>query len=180
MSINLDIAPPAVHDYEKQRGGGFNMPPGTVSGSYFDRVRQSLQRFNDLSLLQRRTLNHILICLVLLVVNNTIASYAVATGYRGRGLVSTFGILSAIPTLGVILVVGRYLSKESDEFIRLLVVQSLLWAAAVIVVMATIQGVLGEWSIEWRLIPNETATMNFDLFIATSLIALAFQLRRNR
>jgi hypothetical protein len=156
------------------------MAPGTVSGSYFHRFRQSLQRFNALSLLQRRTLNHILICSVLLVVNNTIGSYALASGYRARGLVSTFGILSAIPTLGIILVVGCYLSEENDEFIRLLVVRSLLWAAAVIVVMATLQGILAEWSIESRLIPNETATMNFDLFIATSLIALVFQLRRNR
>jgi hypothetical protein len=115
-----------------------------------------------------------------MIVINTITSYALTNGYRGRGLLSIFGILSAIPTLGVILVVGRYLSKESDEFIRLLVVQSLLWAAAVIVVMATIQSVLAQWSIEWHLIPNETATMNFDLFIATFMIALAVQLRRNR
>lgn len=156
------------------------MPPETVSHNRLNHVRQSLRRFNNLSLLQRRTLKNIFICLVLMIVNNTIASYALGTGYHGRGLVSIFGILSAIPTLAVIFVVGRYLSRESDEFIRLLVVQSLLWAAAVIVLMATIQGILAEWSIEWHLIPNETATMNFDLFIATFMIALAFQLRKNR
>ena len=41
-------------------------------------------------------------------------------------------VLPSVPILCMLLVVARYLKEESDEFVRQQVVNSLLWATAVI------------------------------------------------
>jgi len=85
------------------------------------------------------------------------------------------GVLT-IPVIGVIVVAGRYLKRETDEFIRMMVVQSLLWGLGVTFAMDTFLGGLFAFPEIYRLIP----ILNLDLFCVTCGFALRIQLWRNR
>ena len=87
-----------------------------------------------------------------------------------------FAILPAIPLIAIIVTVSRYLSRETDEFIRTLVVQSMLWSFGVIMVVDTVLGVLLRSSPGLRLLPM----LNIDLFCVVTPLALRVQLWRSR
>jgi hypothetical protein len=85
-------------------------------------------------------------------------------------------ILPAIPVIGVIAVVGRYLTLENDEFVRMMVVQALLWGLGITFVADTfLGGLYAEPAID-RLIP----ALNLDLFAVSAGVALRIQMWRNR
>jgi hypothetical protein len=84
--------------------------------------------------------------------------------------------LLTIPVIGVIVVVGRYLARETDEFVRMMVVQSLLWGLGVTFAVDTFLGGLFAFPDIYRLIP----ILNLDLFCVTCGFALRIQLWRNR
>jgi hypothetical protein len=135
--------------------------------------------YKRLSPLQSQTLSRIYASALLLILINSADRYTLAHGYSTKSLVILFGLLAAIPILGILLVLGRYLARETDEYVRMMVVKSLLWAAAVIVVATTLQSALAEWSAVWVLSPNETTIMTFDLFVAVTTVVLVIQLWRN-
>jgi hypothetical protein len=144
-------------------------------------MKNRLRNFlKNLSTLKRQTLISIYASSLLLTLINCADRYTLVHGYSTKSLVILFGFLSAIPILGILLVLGRYLARETDEYVRMMVVKSLLWAAAVIVVATTLQSALAEWSAEWVLSPNETAIVTFDLFVTVAPIVLLIQLWRNR
>jgi hypothetical protein len=149
-------------------------------GPRVERLRERLRRFERLSPLQLRTIISIWAYVLILSLMNKAASYRISHEDQAKSLVTLLGILSAIPTLAIIAVLGRYLVRETDEFIRMLVVKALLWGAAVAVVAATIQSALAQWSTEWTLTPVETSIMNVDLFVAVAMIVLCVQFWRNR
>jgi hypothetical protein len=138
-------------------------------------------RFKDLSLLQRRTLSLIFANMVLMGLISATSHFAFEYGYRAKPLVALFAALPAIPMFAIILFLGRYLARECDEFIRIMVVKSLLWGAAVTVAGDMTQSALVALSVEfWGLDPGILTIMNFDLFFASSMASLVIQLRRNR
>ena len=51
-------------------------------------------------------------------------------------------ILPALPIIGVFVAMGRYLSAERDEYIRMLTVRQTLWATGFALSVATIWGFL--------------------------------------
>ena len=51
-------------------------------------------------------------------------------------------ILPALPIIGIFAAIGRYLSDEQDEYIRMLMVRQTLWASAFALSVATIWGFL--------------------------------------
>ena len=51
-------------------------------------------------------------------------------------------ILPALPIIGVFVAMGRYLSDEQDEYIRMLTVRQTLWATGFTLSVATIWGFL--------------------------------------
>lgn len=83
-------------------------------------------------------------------------------------------ILPAIPFLAMMFLIPRYLKREKDEFIRVLVMRALLWGFAVPMVVDTI------WGFLWKLRPPDQSMpmMNVDLFCIAALYALAIQVRR--
>ena len=85
-------------------------------------------------------------------------------------------LLPTIPVIGIIAVVGRYLARETDEFIRALVVQSLLWGLGITFFLDTYLGGLFAYPEIFRLIP----ILNIDLFCVSVGVALRIQLWRNR
>ena len=91
-------------------------------------------------------------------------------------LVYLFAILPAIPVIAIIVTVSRYLVRETDEFIRTLVVQAMLWSFGVIMVVDTALGILLRSSPGLRLLPM----LNIDLFCVVTPLALRVQLWRSR
>jgi hypothetical protein len=85
-------------------------------------------------------------------------------------------ILPAIPVIGIIAVVGRYLARENDEFVRMMVVQALLWGLGITFVTDTVLGGLYAAPSIDRLI----APLNLDLFVVSAAVALRIQMWRNR
>jgi hypothetical protein len=85
-------------------------------------------------------------------------------------LVGLLSALSVLPVLLAVWVAARYLKAEPDEFIRALVVRSLLWGFAVTMAGDAIAGVL--MSVYGR--PFPLTLLNADLFFVST--ALAFRL----
>jgi hypothetical protein len=84
-------------------------------------------------------------------------------------LVGLLSALSVLPVLLAVWVAARYLKAEPDEFIRALVVRSLLWGFAVTMAGDAIAGVLMNVYSQ----PFPLAVLNADLFFIST--ALAFR-----
>jgi hypothetical protein len=85
-------------------------------------------------------------------------------------LIGLLSALSVLPVLLAVWVAARYLKAEPDEFIRALVVRSLLWGFAVTMAGDAIAGVLMNVYSQ----PFPLAVLNADLFFIST--ALAFRL----
>lgn len=85
-----------------------------------------------------------------------------------------FSSLAAVPFLIMVALIPRYLARESDEFMRTLVLRALLWGFAVPMVVDTLLGFLGKLAPFDYILP----ILNIDLFCAAALFALALQVRR--
>jgi hypothetical protein len=143
-----------------------------------DRLRNGLKQ---LSTLQRGTINRIFANMMLMALISAASHFRSEYGYGAKTLVFLFALLPAIPMFAIIWLLGRYLAGESDEFVRMMVVKSLLWAAAVTVAGDMIQSALVALSSEfWSLDQGFLTIMNFDLFFIASVFSVAIQLRRYR
>jgi hypothetical protein len=85
-------------------------------------------------------------------------------------------MVPTLPVIGIVTTVARYLACETDEFIRMVVVQSLLWGLGITFVADTWLGGLYAYPGVFRMIPM----LNIDLFCVASMVALRIQLWRNR
>lgn len=137
--------------------------------------------FKNLSSVQRRTLGFIFANLMLMGAISAGYHFTIEHGYRATALLVLFAALPAIPMLAIIVLLGRYLARETDEFNRTMVVKSLLWGAAATVAGDMMQSALVALSVDfWSLDPGFLTVMNFDLLFAGSAISLAVQIWRNR
>ena len=84
------------------------------------------------------------------------------------------GALAVIPVLAVMILIARYLSGEKDEYLRYLVVQSILWGFG----LALIVDIFLSFVDHHFFIP--IGNINMDVFIFTTSIALEFKIRRNQ
>ena len=100
--------------------------------------------------------------------------------HMARNSFATWNLLlitfPAVPFLTMMFLIPRYLRLEKDEFVRVLVVRSLLWGFALPMVVDTIWGFFSKLWPLGSFIPM----MNVDLFCITALFALAIQIRRYR
>src|SRR5580692_5793498 len=124
-----------------------------------------------LSPLQRRSLQLFGANLVLTAVLLLSADEAYMRAHPPVALMYLLAILPAIPVIGVIAVVGRYLARESDEFVRMMVVQALLWGLGITFVADTFLGGLHAYPSIDKLIPP----LNLDLFAVSAGVALRIQ-----
>lgn len=129
-----------------------------------------------LSPLQRRTIQLFGANLGLTAALSLAARDIFKEAHPSAVLVYAVALLPAIPVAGIVLVVSRYLARETDEFICKLVVQSLLWALGITFVADTYLGGLFSYPELFRLIP----ILNIDLFCVSVGVALRIQLWRNR
>ncbi len=134
-------------------------------------------RCKGLSALQRRTILGISVNMLLL---GTL-TIALEHVHLSKAAFALFAMFPAFPMLAILFILGRYLARETDEFIRWTVVKALLWGAAATVAGDTLQSGLVAFSAAfWGLDPGTLTSLNFDLLFMGAGISLALQLRRNR
>ena len=83
-------------------------------------------------------------------------------------------LLPAFPIMMMILVVSQYLTRETDEFIRLLVMRSLLWGIGATMVADVVLAAVGS---DPRGL-HFSVVFNIDVFVVTVGVAMRVQLWR--
>ncbi|MGO9339470.1 MAG: hypothetical protein ACLPY1_18380 [Terracidiphilus sp.] len=126
--------------------------------------------------LQKWTLRAFTINFVLLVGLSTFVRLVFEHSHPGKAIVYLLSFLPAFPVVGMVWVIGRYLSRETDEFVRMLSTNALLWALGVTMVVDTVLGALNQYNF----LPGLLPVLNIELFWITALIVLHIQLWRNR
>jgi|EndMetStandDraft_6_1072998.scaffolds.fasta_scaffold97136_2 hypothetical protein len=103
------------------------------------------------------------------------ASLAVIRAYHPDGPVLwLLGVAPAIPLLGVIAAMGLYLMEETDEFLRTVLVQSLLWGIGITMAFCTAWGFLENVGV----VPHFPLYLIFPVFCGAFGLAQPFVKRR--
>ncbi|HWT51699.1 MAG TPA: hypothetical protein VN113_05920 [Caulobacter sp.] len=76
------------------------------------------------------------------------------------------GLAPAIPVIAVIVVMGLYLMEETDEFLRTVLVQSMLWGVGVTMALCT----------AWGFLENVGVLQHFPLYLVFPVFCGAFGL----
>jgi hypothetical protein len=84
--------------------------------------------------------------------------------------------LAAVPIIGTMIVIARYLAGEKDEYLRNLVVRAILWGLGMVMVADTFLGYI----VEYRSLHLPYLTLNMDIFVVTAILSLRIQLWQNR
>ncbi len=87
----------------------------------------------------------------LYVVGIFAATWVFRHGRPEGAIAVALAMLPAIPMLAMIGIVGLYLKDESDEFLRMRVVQALLWAIGLTLAGCTVWGFLDNYDVVARL-----------------------------
>jgi hypothetical protein len=112
--------------------------------------------------------------MLLAVVMLAVAHWAAEHSAVSKSLVMVLDLLPAFPIMMMILVVSQYLTRETDEFIRLLVMRSLLWGIGTTMVADIL---LSAVTSDPRGL-HFAVVYNIDVFTVTAMIALRLQLWR--
>jgi hypothetical protein len=129
----------------------------------------------SLSALQRRSLRLFGGCLLLLVFL-TISGWTAMFPDLPGALHYLLAVTPVVPIVGMMAVVGRYVARETDEFIKTVVTQAVLWAAGCTLVAGIMMGSLSEFTPRLgHILPMLSA----DTFCIAFIISLRTQLWRN-
>jgi hypothetical protein len=130
----------------------------------------------SLSPLQRRSL-HLFGGWLGVFVLLTVARWETASLHFPEGLQYILTVSPALAVAGMMTVIGRYLAKETDEFIKTQVTQAVLWGVGVTLIADIIMGALAQFMPQiGRLLP----VFSIDLFCIVFAVALRTKLWRNR
>ncbi len=129
---------------------------------------------NQLKPLQRRSGVLFGTFLVLTMLTFASAHLTDEHGLFSKPILRLIELLPAIPVGVMVFIVGRYLRRETDEFVRMLVIQSLLWGLGVTMIGDIVFGVVFEDFHTYGL----SQIYNIDVFCITALFSLFIQLRR--
>jgi hypothetical protein len=131
----------------------------------------------NLSPLQRRSLQLLGGCIGLIVFLTVCVRWEIESGHAPTLVLELVSLMPAIPVALMMIVAGRYLARETDEFVRMTVMQALLWGFGITLVTDVGLGGLSAYvSPVGPLIP----ILSVDLFIITAAIALRVQLWKIR
>jgi hypothetical protein len=84
--------------------------------------------------------------------------------------------LAAVPVGALIFIAGRYLARETDEFVRMLVVKAMLWGFGVTMVADTVYSYLAEYAGFGR-VNGMLQMLNIDVFCVAAAVALRLMAR---
>jgi hypothetical protein len=129
-------------------------------------------RNRNFSPMQRRSLAKFGSLMLLAVAMLAVAHWAAEHGTVAKSLV--LDLLPAFPIMMMILVVSQYLTRETDEFIRLLVMRSLLWGIGATMVADVVLAAVGS---DPRGL-HFAVVFNIDVFVVTVGVAMRVQLWR--
>ena len=62
--------------------------------------------------------------------------------HPGQAVTILLSILTSLPILAIIVIVGLYIKEETDEFLRSVYLQALLWSTAITLAFASVWGFL--------------------------------------
>lgn len=103
------------------------------------------------------------------------ASLAIIRAYHPEGpLLWLLGVAPAIPLIGVIVAMALYLMEETDEFLRTVLVQSLLWGIGATMAFCTAWGFLENVGV----VPRFPLYLIFPVFCGAFGLAQPFVKRR--
>jgi hypothetical protein len=85
-------------------------------------------------------------------------------------------LLPAFPVAAMVYIIGRYLARETDEFIRAIVTRAILWGLGVTMVANIVLNVLFSGGSAY----GPSQIFGIDIFFATACLALLAQLKRNQ
>ena len=93
----------------------------------------------------------------------------------------TYAVLlfSVLPMIAIMLVIGRYLAGENDEFVRSLVIRSLLWGFGAAMIADTALGFVLQLFPASSHLATALGVLNMDIFVVTSGFALRVQMWSN-
>jgi hypothetical protein len=129
---------------------------------------------NQLKPLQRRSGTLFGMLLILTMLTFASAHLIAEHGLVAKQVLRFIELLPALPVAAMVFTVGRYLRRETDEFVRMLVIQSLLWGLGCTMIGDIVFGVVFEGLQTHGL----SQIYNIDVFCITALLALFIQLRR--
>jgi hypothetical protein len=129
----------------------------------------------NLSPLQQSSLRMFSIWLLLMVFL-TVASWHHFFPDLSGWLHYFFAVLPALPIAGMMAVVGRYVVRETDEYVKTVVTSSVLWAAGCTLVAGIMLGSLAEFMPR---IGHILPVLSADLFCIVFGATLRTQLWRN-
>ena len=130
----------------------------------------------SLTALQRSSMRKFGMYLLMTIAVVNLTHYFGNIQHLSRAAVYGLSGVAALPIVGIMLTVSTYLRREGDEYVRMLVVQSLLWGLGVTMVANTSFGVLSDYFDSHGLLP----VLNIDLFCITAMLAMRVQLWRSR
>lgn len=133
-------------------------------------------RRKQLTSLQRNTMLCFSVGLLIVVGLSMVSRYVMNSGFAGRGITYLLAFVSVVPLVFIILVIARYLSRETDEFIRMLVIQALLCGFGTTMVADTFGGFLAQRG--FFEVPLQI--FNIDLFCISAMITFRILLWRSR
>ena len=129
----------------------------------------------SLSPLQQASLRRFCACLGLLVFLTVAGRYHFFTDLPSW-LQYLLAVTPALPVAGMMAVVGRYVARETDEYVKTVVTQSLLWAAGCTLIVGILVGSLVEFMPR---IGYVLPVISVDLFCIVFVFALRAKLWRN-
>jgi hypothetical protein len=114
--------------------------------------------------------------MLLSVVVLAVAHWAAEHSTVAPPLVTVLDLLPVLPIGAMVLLVSRYLTEETDEFIRLLVMRSLLWGIGTTMVADIVLAAVAH---DPRAL-HFAVVFNIDVFTVTAMVALRVQLWRTQ
>lgn len=93
---------------------------------------------------QRRLSRRVIVAALLYAAVLIPVAYVIRHGVIGGEWRMMLALLPAVPLIGIFASYGRYLSEETDEYIRMLVVRQILSATMVAMVCAVVWGLLAD------------------------------------
>jgi hypothetical protein len=96
---------------------------------------------------------------------------------------ATYGgiaLMGAFPIIMTVVVIAQYLSRETDEYLRGLVVKSILWGFGVLMIVDTLLGYLVAFATMDSIHLRSLGVFNLEVFIVTAAIAFRIRLRSDQ
>jgi hypothetical protein len=130
-----------------------------------------------LSIYQRRSLRTIETMMGICIAINIILEALLERHHLSLSIPARYGmaILSIAPIIPTIFLIARYLRGEKDEYMRNLVVESMLWGLGIVLMADTFFSYIGPLTFFVGI-----GNISLDIFVLTASTALEIKLRRNQ